>query len=40
MENSRIIVLNSIHYNNESYKFNFKKLLANQIKLGKKTFEK
>ena len=40
MENSRIIVLNSIHYNNESYKFNYKKLLANQIKLGKKTFEK
>ena len=40
MENSRIIVLNSIHYNNGRYKFNYKKLLANPIKLGKKTFEK
>tara|TARA_Y100001970_G_C14136465_1_gene804535 strand:+ start:159 stop:1400 length:1242 start_codon:yes stop_codon:yes gene_type:complete len=40
MENSRIIVLNSIHYNNGRYKYNVKKLLINPIKHGKKTFEK
>ena len=40
MDSSRIIVLNSIHYNNGRYRFNEKKLLINPIKLGKKTFEK
>ena len=40
MENSRIIVLNSIHYNNKRYKYNVKKLLINPIKHGKKSFEK
>ena len=40
MDSSRIIVLNSIHYNNDRFRFNEKKLLTNPIKLGKKTFEK
>ena len=40
MDSSRIIVINSIHYNNGRYRFNEKKLLTNPIKLGKKTFEK
>ena len=35
MENSRIVVLNSLHYNNEKYKYNVKKLLLNPIKKGK-----
>ena len=35
MENSRIVVLNSLHYNNGKYKYNVKKLLLNPIKKGK-----
>ena len=35
MENSRIVVLNSIHYNNTKYKYNVKKLLIDPIKKGK-----
>ena len=35
MENSRIVVLNSLHYNNGEYKYNVKKLLLNPIKKGK-----
>ena len=40
VENSRIVVVNSIHYNNTKYKYNHKKLLINPIKLGKKSFKK
>jgi len=35
VENSRIVVLNSLHYNNTKYKYNVKKLLINPIKKGK-----
>ena len=35
MENSRIVVLNSLHYNKDKYKYNVKKLLINPIKKGK-----
>ena len=35
VENSRIVVVNSIHYNNTKYKYNVKKLLINPIKKGK-----
>jgi len=35
MENSRIVVLNSLHYNNTKYKYNHKKLLLDPIKNGK-----
>jgi len=35
MENSRIVVLNSLHYNNTKYKYNHKKLLLDPIKKGK-----
>ena len=35
VENSRIIVLNSLHYNDGKYKYNVKKLLINPIKKGK-----
>ena len=35
MENSRIVVLNSLHYNNAKYKYNHKKLLLDPIKKGK-----
>ena len=35
MENSRIVVLNSLHYNNTKYKYNHKKLLFDPIKKGK-----
>ena len=34
MENSRIVVLNSAHYNNSKYRYNEKKLLINPIKDG------
>ena len=34
VENSRIVVLNSLHYNNDGYKYNVKKLLINPIKKG------
>ena len=40
MENSRIVVVNSVHYNHSKYKYNHKKLLINPIKLGKKSFKK
>ena len=40
VENSRIVVVNSIHYNNTKYKYNHKKLLIDPIKLGKKSFKK
>jgi CubicO group peptidase (beta-lactamase class C family) len=35
MENSRIVVLNSAHYNNSKYRYNEKKLLIDPIKKGK-----
>ena len=35
VENSRIVVINSSHYNNTKYKFNHKKLMLNPIKKGK-----
>ena len=35
MENSRILVVNSLHYNNTKYKYNHKKLLFDPIKKGK-----
>ena len=39
MEDSRIIVINSIHYNKDRYKYNVKKLLINPIKKGVKAFK-
>ena len=39
MEDSRIIVINSIHYNRDRYKYNVKKLLINPIKKGEKAFK-
>ena len=35
MENSRIVVLNSLHYNNKKFKYSVKKLLIDPIKKGK-----
>ena len=35
VENSRIVVLNSLHYNNKKFKYNVKKLLIDPIKKGK-----
>ena len=35
MENSRIVVLNSLHYNHDKFKYNHKKLLIDPIKNGK-----
>ena len=35
MENSRILIVNSLHYNNGKYKYNVKKLLLDPIKNGK-----
>ena len=35
MENSRIVVINSLHYNNDRFKYNHKKLLIDPIKNGK-----
>jgi hypothetical protein len=35
VENSRIVVLNSLHFNNGKYKYNVKKLLINPIKKGR-----
>ena len=35
VENSRIVVLNSLHYNNDKFKYNVKKLLIDPIKKGK-----
>ena len=36
VENSRIVVINSIHYNDSKYKYNVKKLLIDPIKNGRK----
>ena len=35
VENSRIVVINSIHYNDGKYKYNVKKLLIDPIKNGR-----
>ena len=35
VENSRILVINSLHYNNSKYKYNHKKLILDPIKEGK-----
>ena len=35
VENSRILVVNSLHYNNKKYKYNHKKLLFDVIKKGR-----
>ena len=35
VENSRIVVLNSLHYNNDKFRYNVKKLLIDPIKKGK-----
>ena len=35
MENSRIVVLNSLHYNYDRFKYNHKKLLIDPIKNGR-----
>ena len=34
-ENSRILVINSLHYNNSKYKYNHKKLILDPFKNGK-----
>ena len=34
VENSRILVLNSLHYNNKKYKYNHKKLILDPFKKG------
>ena len=39
VENSRIVVLNSLHYNNDRFKYSHKKLLIDPIKNGKKVFK-
>ena len=39
VEDSRIIVLNSLHYNNDNFKYSHKKLLIDPIKNGKKAFK-
>jgi len=39
VENSRIVVINSIQYNNGKYKYNVKKLLIDPIKKGEKAFK-
>ena len=35
VENSRILVLNSLHYNNKQFKYNHKKLILDLFKKGK-----
>ena len=35
VENSRIVVLNSLHYNYDRFKYNHKKLLIDPIKNGR-----
>ena len=35
VENSRIVVLNNLHFNNKRFKYNVKKLLIDPIKKGK-----
>ena len=39
MENSRIVVLNSQHFNNDKFKYSIKKLLIDPIKKGEKAFK-
>ena len=39
MEDSRIIVINSIHYNKDRYKYNVKKILINPLKKGEAAFK-
>ena len=39
MEDSRIIVINSIHYNNDRFRYNYKKLIQNPLKKGEKAFK-
>ena len=39
VENSRIVVLNSLHYNNDRFKYSSKKLLIDPIKNGRKAFK-
>ncbi len=34
VENSRILVVNSLHYNNKQFKYNHKKLLLDPFKNG------
>ena len=39
VEDSRIVVVNTIHYNHDRFKYDEKKLLINPIKKGKKSFK-
>ena len=39
VEDSRIVVLNSMHYNNDSFKYSHKKLLIDPIKNGEEAFK-
>ena len=39
VEDSRIVVVNTIHYNNDRFKYDHKKLLINPIKHGKESFK-
>ena len=39
VEDSRIVVVNSIHYNHDRFKYDHHKLLINPIKKGKKSFK-
>jgi len=39
VEDSRIVVVNSIHYNHDRFKYDHKKLLINPIKHGKESFK-
>ncbi len=39
VEDSRIVVVNSIHYNHDRFKYDERKLLINPIKKGKKSFK-
>ena len=38
VEDSRIVVVNTIHYNHDQFRYDERKLLINPIKKGKKTF--
>ena len=39
VEDSRIVVVNSIHFNLKRFKYDYEKLLFNPIKYGKKNFQ-
>ena len=39
VEDSRIVVVNTIHYNHDQFRYDERKLLINPIKKGKKTFK-